>query len=202
MEPRPAATVIVARPSPDGVEVLMLRRGQATRFGPGFVVFPGGTIDPEDSELGAEWFGSPEEAARAAAIRELAEETRLVVTADGVRPVSDGEDAVEVITAKPPRTDDVPELARWIAPEFLEVRFDARFFAVACDREVDARPDGVEIDLAWWATPAGVLATHSLGETLMWPTFNTLKALAECASVEDVLSLRMQQVAPPMPRPS
>jgi 8-oxo-dGTP pyrophosphatase MutT (NUDIX family) len=202
MDPKPAATVIVARPSPEGVEVLMLRRGPATRFGPGFVVFPGGTIDPEDSELGALWFGSAEEAARAAAIRELAEETRLVVTADGVRQMSDGEDAVEVVGGKPPRIDEVPELARWIAPEFLEVRFDARFFAVACGRDIDARPDGMEIDLAWWATPADVLATHSLGETLMWPTFNTLKALGERRSVEDVLSLRMEQVAPPMPRPS
>jgi len=180
----------------------MLRRGPATRFGPGFVVFPGGTIDPEDSELGARWFGHPDQAARAAAIRELAEETLLMVTAHGVRQVADGEVAVEAIGANPPRIEDLPELARWIAPEFLEVRFDARFFAVACGRDIDARPDGMEIDLAWWATPADVLATHSLGETLMWPTFNPLKALAERRSVEEVLSLRMEQVAPPMPRPS
>ena len=67
--------------------------------------------------------------------------------------------------------------------------------AAAAQAAYDAFP-------AWWATPADVLATHSLGQTLMWPTFNTLKALAERQSVEDVLSLRMEQVAPPMPRPS
>src|ERR1043166_1071785 len=85
VEPRPAATVIVARPSEGGPEVLMLQRGPGVRFGPGFVVFPGGTIDPEDGELGERWFGSSAEDARAAAIRELAEETQIVVTALGVR---------------------------------------------------------------------------------------------------------------------
>jgi 8-oxo-dGTP pyrophosphatase MutT (NUDIX family) len=180
----------------------MLRRGPGVGFGPGFVVFPGGTIDPEDAELADRWFGSSTEAARAAAIRELAEETRIVVTARGVRELEPGEDAVELITEAPPPIEGVPALARWIAPEFLEVRFDARFFAVACERDVDARSDGVEIDLAWWARPSEVLAEHSLGESLMWPTFNTLKALADCGSVEEILALRMEQVAPPMPRPA
>jgi 8-oxo-dGTP pyrophosphatase MutT (NUDIX family) len=202
MEPRPAATIILARPSSEEPEVLVLRRGRATRFGPGFIVFPGGTIDPEDAELAERWFGNTADAPRAAAIRELAEETRIVVTGSGVRPLQPGEDSIEVIGNGPPLPRDVPELARWIAPEFLEVRFDARFFAAACEQGVEARPDGVEIDLAWWATPDQVLSQHSLGESLMWPTFNTLKALAECRSVEEILALRMEQVAPPMPRPS
>ena len=182
--------------------MLVLRRGPATRFGPGFIVFPGGTIDPEDAELAERWFGDSTDAPRAAAIRELAEETQVVVTRSGVRPLQPHEDAIEVIGTGPPLPEDVPELARWIAPEFLEVRFDARFFAVACEPGVEARPDGMEIDLAWWATPGDVLSEHSLGESLMWPTFNTLKALAECRSVEEILALRMEQVAPPMPRPS
>src|SRR6059058_2543569 len=85
MEPRPAATVVVARPSPEGPEVLVLRRGPGVTFGPGFIVFPGGTIDPEDAELAERWFGKPTDAPRAAAIRELAEETQIAVTRSSVR---------------------------------------------------------------------------------------------------------------------
>jgi hypothetical protein len=71
MEPRPAATVIVARPAPGGVEVLALRRSDRSRFAPGFVVFPGGVIESKDRELAVSLFGDPEEAPRACALREL-----------------------------------------------------------------------------------------------------------------------------------
>ena len=54
---RPAATVIVARSARDGVEVLMVRRGRANRFAAGFVVFPGGVVEPGDRELAARLFG-------------------------------------------------------------------------------------------------------------------------------------------------
>ncbi len=37
------------------------------------------------------------------------------------------------------------------------------------------------------------------GQTqLMWPTLKTLETLAECSSIEDVLSLRIEQVPPPV----
>ena len=77
-------------------------------------------------------------------------------------------------------------------------RSDARFFGVAAPAELEARPDGLEIDRAWWAAPSAVLDEHALGETLMWPTFNTLKELAGCSSVPEVLSMRMEQVPPPV----
>jgi 8-oxo-dGTP pyrophosphatase MutT (NUDIX family) len=69
MEPRPAATVIVARPVDGGVEVLAVTRADASTFAPGFVVFPGGTIEPGDEALAARLFGDPAEAARACALR-------------------------------------------------------------------------------------------------------------------------------------
>src|SRR5437660_6236114 len=106
-EPRPAATVIVARQARDDVEVLALRRGPATRFGPGFVVFPGGTIDPADAELGKRWFGTETEAARAAAVRELAEETGFIATSDGIRAQTAREEPVAAISESPPSPLDV-----------------------------------------------------------------------------------------------
>jgi len=197
MNPRPAATVVVARP---GVEILVLRRGAGTRFAPGFVVFPGGTVDDGDPALAERWFGTAAEAARACALRELAEETGLVMTSSGLVEAPGrlpGQDGLP-----PPAPADVPEMARWVAPDFLPVRFDARFFAIAAPAGLTARPDGFEIEQVWWDAPSNVLAGASAGDVqLMWPTFRTLQALTECRTVEDVLALKVEAGPPPMPPP-
>jgi len=46
--PRDAATVMLLRDSPDGVEVFMMRRHLNAAFVGGFYVFPGGAVDPAD----------------------------------------------------------------------------------------------------------------------------------------------------------
>lgn len=46
--PRPAATVMVVRPSDGGFEVFMVRRPQASRFAANVFVFPGGTVRADD----------------------------------------------------------------------------------------------------------------------------------------------------------
>src|SRR4051794_39761278 len=45
--PVPAATVVVVRDGPHGIETLMLHRAAAGAFG-GMWVFPGGKVDPGD----------------------------------------------------------------------------------------------------------------------------------------------------------
>jgi endoribonuclease LACTB2 len=177
----------------------VLRRSQESRFAPGYAVFPGGSIEPGDPALAREWFGDEDEAARACAIRELGEETGLALTSDGLRQTTPREDPVSIVTEAPPQREDLPEISRWIAPEFLPVRFDARFFAVAAADGLTPRPDEIEITDARWARPEDVLTEYRLWETLMWPTFVTLEELAKCSSVEDVLSLRTEQVPPPIP---
>lgn len=186
--------MILARP---GVEVLVERRTEHSRFAPGFVVFPGGVVDPGDAGLAERWFGTREEAARACALRELREEARLVVTVDGVEAASDAGPG----GSEPPPVTRLVEVARWVAPEFLEVRFDAFFYAVGSPGGIEPRPDGVEIEGAWWARPADVLAMSARGEApLMWPTLLMLEALEGCDTVDDVLALRVPQVEPPVPR--
>lgn len=198
MEPRLAATIVVVRLAPEGIEVLALRRGAASRLLPGFVVFPGGTVDAGDAELADRWFGSAGDVARACAVRELAEESGLALTGPGIRPLVDGEDPLEAVSAAPPSPDDIPEIARWVAPDFLPVRFDARFFAADGGREIDPRADGTEIERAWWARPGEVLsAFHADRASLAWPTLKTLEALATCSSVGEALALRIEQVPPP-----
>jgi len=194
---RAAATVVVARPGPSGVEVLVLRRAAASPFGAGYVVFPGGVVDPDDPARAERWFGDARQAARACAVRELAEEASLAVMGRGVRALASGEDPESAVSADPPRAGDMPEMARWLAPEFLAVRFDATFFAAEAPRGVEARPEMVEVDRAWWARPSDVLREFPLWEALMWPTYRTLEALAGCATVGDVMALRVEQEAPP-----
>jgi 8-oxo-dGTP pyrophosphatase MutT (NUDIX family) len=198
MEPRPAATVIVARPADTGVEILALRRSSRSRFQPGFVVFPGGSVEPPDTALAERWFGDPAEAARACALRELYEEAGLLLTATGPEARVP---AVPVAATRfdPPPPGALVEVARWIAPDFLDVRFDATFFATEALAGVEVTPDGIEIDRAEWRSPGEVLAGGDRGDfALAWPTRVTLEFLARCRTVRDVLDLRMEQV--PRPR--
>jgi recombination protein RecT len=47
--PRPAATVLLMRDTPDGPQVLMTRRSATASFAPNAYVFPGGGIDAADA---------------------------------------------------------------------------------------------------------------------------------------------------------
>lgn len=199
MDPRPASTVILARQAAGGIEVLVERRAPGSRFAPGFVVFPGGLLEPADETLAGSWFGDAGQAPRACALRELYEETGLLLTSSGLT-LRPGSGAVDEIAFDPPASASLVEVARWVAPEFLEVRFDTWFFAVAAPDGLEPSPDGTEIARAWWTDPADVLARSTRGEApLMWPTLVTLGELAECGSVDEVLALRIEQVRPPEP---
>ena len=91
--PRDAATVMLLRPAPGGVEVFMLRRRRSMPFAPGASVFPGGSVDERDAdrEVGwagpdvtdwARWLGTSTEVARGlvcAAVRETFEEAGVLL---------------------------------------------------------------------------------------------------------------------------
>jgi 8-oxo-dGTP pyrophosphatase MutT (NUDIX family) len=49
--PRPAATVVLLRDADEGLEVLMIRRHAQSDVLGGAYVFPGGKLDPADSEI-------------------------------------------------------------------------------------------------------------------------------------------------------
>jgi 8-oxo-dGTP pyrophosphatase MutT (NUDIX family) len=97
---RPAATVVLLRPSGDSFEVYVLKRAAGMVFG-GQHAFPGGGVDPSDrpETIRTDWaarLGVPEEPARAvvgAAARELFEEAGVLLAGpvDEIsRTVSDG----------------------------------------------------------------------------------------------------------------
>ncbi len=135
--------MIAVRDADDGPEVLVLERSSGSRFLPGYVVFPGGAVDAGDEGLAQAWFGSAAEAARAAAVRELAEEAGLALTATGLA-LADPGDPMAALAASPPNRDQLAEVAHWVAPEEVPVRFDARYYAVASPLGLDPVPDGQE----------------------------------------------------------
>jgi 8-oxo-dGTP pyrophosphatase MutT (NUDIX family) len=75
----PAATVIVLRDGPTGVETLMLRRNSRGQFADHWV-FPGGKVDPGDGD-------DEMTAARNAAVREAQEEAGIALK-DELLPIS------------------------------------------------------------------------------------------------------------------
>jgi 8-oxo-dGTP pyrophosphatase MutT (NUDIX family) len=187
---RRAASVIVARRARAGFEVLVLERSGRSRFLPGYVAFPGGSVDDDDAALAASWFGASAEAARACAVRELIEEVGLAVTADGVRVVD--RRTLDPVRDAPPATDRLPEIAHWIAPEDVPVRFDARYFALEAPDGLDVVADGAETTDAWWISPTELLDDQLAGRRkLYWPTYFTVNAISACATLEELLALRL-----------
>lgn len=191
-ELREAASVIAGRDGVGGLELLVIERSRSSRFLPGYVAFPGGATAPTDAALAMEWFGTAGEASRACAIRELAEETALVLTVDGLGPIG-GWDPLSPVNMAPPSPEQLPEIAHWIAPEDVPVRFDARYYAAASIDGLEPTPDGTEASSAWWTSAAELLADHEEGRRrLFWPTFFTMTKLAECGSVAELLGLRLE----------
>jgi 8-oxo-dGTP pyrophosphatase MutT (NUDIX family) len=193
---RHAASVVAVREGDDGPEVLVLERGAHSRFLPGYVVFPGGAVDADDQALAERWFGDDAEAARAAAVRELVEEAGLALTRGGL--VDAGTpDSLEPVHAAPPVPDQLHELARWVAPEDVPVRFDARYFTIAAPGGLEPAPDGAEAAHAWWAPPRRLLAEWQVGaRKLYWPTYATMLELAGCERADEIERLTFETREP------
>ena len=192
---RKAASVIAGRRAPGGFEMLVLERAASSRFLPGYVAFPGGSVDASDAALAERWFGTADEGPRACAVRELLEEIGLAVTSSGIH--AEPSRALGEVDADPPPAGRLPEIAHWIAPEEVPVRFDARYFAVEAPAGLPLSPDGVETADAWWISAGDLLEAWRAGERrLYWPTFFTVSAIASCDTVDDLLALRIETREP------
>ena len=147
---RPAASVVLVRRGPLGLEVFWVRRGEQLRFAGGFFAFAGGRVDAADAALpvdpagsgGAEEPLAPEErACIAAAARELFEETGvLAVPGAGRVPEAERRRVRAALTERPPAgTPGAPRAAAAPpagSPFFTllaahGLRIDARWFAPA-----------------------------------------------------------------------
>ena len=170
VEARPAATVMLIRDSGEGIEVLMVRRRPRGFFG-GLTVFPGGAVDPvDDSDLAGEVVPGEhaDQMFRAAALRELAEETGLALTADGVvsAPVGRGERLLSAMLGIPIQLDAsaLTLISRWVTPEDAPTRYDTRFYLADAGDTPDIRLDGDELVEHMWVKPGDALAFHADGD--------------------------------------
>ena len=178
---KPAATLCLLCDDADGVRVLMARRPDDSRFMASAWVFPGGTLDPEDREAASSIAPEiPDLPWRLCALRELGEEVGIWLTRTGA--------AREPVDVAELATDDLAPWARWVTPEVLPIRYDARFYVAAVDEPVEPRIDEELVD-ARWVRPGDALAAWERGDwELALPTRTTLAELASFPDVASVLA--------------
>jgi len=216
---RPAATVVLVDDRPD-LQVLVLKRRDASVFVGGHTVFPGGAVDPDDRDPA--WSSlatgvTAEEAdgalrvpdARAfwiAAVRETIEEVGLVIgvhnqdLARHRHAFDRGEVRLSELVATSGRPLDLSGLhaiSRWVTPMPSPRRYDTYFFVARAPRGSEPSADGSEAVEARWTTPAGALEGWREGElTMISPTLATLQRLAHYQSADQVLDAAARGASP------
>ncbi len=202
---RPAATVLLLRDSPEGIEVLMTRRSMTASFAAGAYVFPGGGIDAADALAHSQSTrrttqGDLHLTQAIAAIRESFEELGVLLArhADGSYATTAD---IASLDRKAPFAaqckergltlagDEVFVLAHWIADRDLSRRFDVPFLAARMPGGQGPVADEAEQFEPVWVRPADALARQAAGSFLMiFPTIRTLERLQHYPTVDSVLT--------------
>ena len=204
-QPLPAATVLLLRDAPDGMEVLMTRRSLKASFAPGAYVFPGGGIDTADANSHHLAHRRPAQDAlrltqAIAAIRESFEELGVLLArhADG-RPVAASTlaamtrqaDFVEQCAAHNLKlsADEVYVLAHWVTDRDLPKRFDVPFLVARMPEGQEPVADEQEQFEPIWVSPSKALERHAAGDFfIIFPTIRTLERLQNHTTVDSVLA--------------
>lgn len=157
--PRPAATVMLLRGGTEALEILLVQRNPNSRFMGGAWVFPGGAVDRDE--------GHGDEALRAAAVRELAEEAGITLSGP----------------------DQLVPFSRWITPAQVKIRFDTWFYLAAFPAGAEPRIDGSEIVDARWYAPHAALEAAEHGELfLVFPTIKHLEQISGFGSAQELIA--------------
>jgi 8-oxo-dGTP pyrophosphatase MutT (NUDIX family) len=223
--PRDAATVILARDGSTGIEVYLLRRNARASAMPDAYVFPGGAIDPGDRERAAHvaLYGTihpdDEPASVYAAIRETFEESGVLL-ARNVPPAEHLRSARRALLTGSRSFDDVVRdfslaldadalhyYSRWITPELVPARFDARFYVARMPRDQAAQADESETFDGRWLRPMDALAAAERGEmTIVFPTRKHLERISAHLDVASFIAhtrakrpLAVHAIAEPTP---
>lgn len=213
--PVDAATVLLLRDGPDGLEVFMQLRSPRVDFSAGAMVFPGGRVDAGDADprlrprcLGADPLDDCARALRVAAIREVFEECGVLlarcrgssdfVPAARVRELLEKYHAdllaerFEIAALAESEDleltcDRLIPFAHWITPEILPKRFDTLFFLAAAPPHT-ATHDGSESVDSEWVRPQEALSAAAAGRrSMMFPTRLNLAKLAASQTVGEAI---------------
>lgn len=225
---RPASTVVILRDSADGIEVFMVVRHHQIDFASGALVFPGGKVDPADSdtawsELAPNVPGTPDRSFFIAAARETFEEAGLMLARKrGNSEIVDADAASRMVDAyRAPllkgetnfvdilRREDLVlaadlmvSFAHWITPEVVPKRFDTHFLLIAAPVVQLGAHDGGESVEGLWITPRQALNEAKAGtRTLVFATRMNLEKLSRYATVAEAVELtRSRPVVTVMPK--
>lgn len=197
MDIRPAATLVLTRDTENGLEVLLLQRTWDAVFMPGYFVFPGGSVNAEETDAQAHVVGIRDSAISQimsltaggadymlAAVRECFEEAGIFLAQDSngtlidqAHPVHNERMALfreQVSLAAlceqhklSVPLDRLAYLSHWVTPPGLARRFDTRFFVAVAPEGQVARHDGIETIDQVWISPARALAAHRDGDMLL-----------------------------------
>ncbi len=212
-QPVAAATIMLLRDGPTGLEVFMVVRHHQIDFASGALVFPGGKVDPQDGDarvlarLGGWAPPSAEQALlRAAAIREAFEESGILLARHGDGSAPPAGDALERWRAGlndrslglgdvladadlQLACDDLAHFSHWITPEFMPKRFDTHFYLARVPRDQIAGHDGHENVDSVWISPQQVIDdARAKRRTVIFPTLSNVVRLAEASSVDDAFA--------------
>lgn len=224
--PRPAATVVLLRDGPGGLEAYLQLRPMGMGFAGGLWVFPGGRVDAADRDpaVDASWAGPPPEewAGRlglsvdqarghvVAACRETLEEAGLLLAtpAPGAEELDQGRRELlagagglaGLLTRLGVRLDTgrLRYWAWWVTPEEEPRRYDTRFFLAEAPAGAAVTAHLAEADRERWVPPGEAAA--DLGLPMLPPTRYTLRDLAAHGSVEAALAAtvgrRVERILP------
>ena len=223
--PRHAATVVMLRDTPHGLEVFLVKRHGLSDVLGGAYVFPGGKLDEADSQLDAQRhldqmphalhaaLGEPDTdvptaaGLYVAALREAFEESHILFSPNAAQ-------AHAALARQPTmpfnhllaslslqlQTRRVLPWSRWITPRMPSVsskRFDTRFFVAAVPPEQEARHDNHETTESVWLPPRVALEHYWNGKIeLAPPQIMSLAHLARHATVEAVMQEARMRLPP------
>ena len=202
--PRPAATVLLLRDSPHGIEVLMTRRSLTASFAPGAYVFPGGGIDALDAASHAHALrratqGDLHLTQAIAAIRESFEELGILLAYRTDQRMATAQDIALLDRSQPfaaqcaalgmkLAAEQVYVLAHWITDRDLPKRFDVPFLVARMPEGQTPVADESEQFEPVWVRPDEALKRHEAGDFfIVFPTIRTLQRLTPFANVKAVL---------------
>jgi recombination protein RecT len=197
--PRPAATVLLLRDSPQGIEVLMTRRSLTASFAPGAYVFPGGGIDALDAASHAHALrratqGDLHLTQAIAAIRESFEELGILLAYRTDQRMATAQDRSQPFAAQCAAlgmklaAEQVYVLAHWITDRDLPKRFDVPFLVARMPEGQTPVADESEQFEPVWVRPDEALKRHEAGDFfIVFPTIRTLQRLTPFANVQAVL---------------
>ena len=212
---RPSATVVVAREGENDPEVLLVRRRAGDAFGDSYA-FPGGVVDHDESSAHVFCAGRSAEEANeilgvddgldyySAAIRELFEETGILLARDGegnwigdTGPLEKERTAVDKgklawseflrQRALCMAADALHYFAYWETPFVQPKRWKTRFFIAELPPGQTATHDGSEVTDIRWMTPKEAHAFGKRGEMPM--PFPTMRNLGDMAAFRSVNAL-------------